>query len=86
MATTVERVLREIEDLTHEEQQRVRDALDHLLIDVSLEPTPLQQRLLEAGLIRRIADPRKRAEHVRSVQPITLEGELVSEQIIRERR
>ena len=85
MATKLELVLREIEDLTPDEQQQVREALDRLP-DGSPKPTPLQQRLLEASVIQKIADPRKRAEHFRNFKPIKLEGELVSEQIIRERR
>ena len=85
MATKVEQVLRDIEELTDEERQQVHEALDRLLYP-PLEPTPLQRKLLEAGLIDQIGDPRKRAAHIRSFEPIKLEGEPVSEQIIRERR
>ncbi|MBM3216388.1 hypothetical protein FJZ36_15920 [Candidatus Poribacteria bacterium] len=85
MATTVEQVLRQIETLTDEERRRVRDALDKL-VAAEPQPTPAQRRMLEAGLIRNVADPRKRAAFFRNHRPIKLEGEIISERILAERR
>ena len=85
MSTKLKQVLRDIEELTPEERRKVQEALGRLAT-ASVEPTPAQRRMLEAGLIRNVADPRKRAEFFRKHPPIKLEGELISEQILRERR
>ncbi|MBT5711658.1 hypothetical protein HOI71_11485, partial [Candidatus Poribacteria bacterium] len=63
MATELEQVIRGIEKLTPSEQRQVRDALDDLLRPPD-EPTALQQRLMEAGLLRHIGNARQRAEHI----------------------
>lgn len=85
MATTLEQVLRDIEELTLDEKRRVRHLLDQLL-DPPFEPSPAQRKLLEAGLLRTPADPRKCQEFHRNHRPIKLGGKLVSEQILEERR
>ena len=85
MSTKVEHVLKLVEALTAEERQEVRDALKRLE-DVPPWATPLQRSLWAAGLVSEFGDPRKRAEHIRSFDPIKLAGEPLSEQIIRERR
>lgn len=85
MATPLERVVRDIKSLTPAERRQVRDTLDGLL-SAPTDPTALQQRLMEAGLVRHTGNADKLAEHIRSCQPVELDGELVSAQIVRERR
>ena len=85
MATRVEDDLDAIEDPSEAEREQVRTALERLR-DAPPWATPLQRRLLAAGLIETVADPRKRADHIRSFKPVKLGGEPISEQIIRERR
>jgi len=85
MATELEQLLRDIGKLTPGEQRQVRDTLDSLL-GARAEPTALQQKLMAAGLVRHVGDASKLAEHIRSFEPVELEGELVSAQIVRERR
>jgi len=84
MATGLDEVIRDIRRLTREEQQQVRDTLDDLL--GAARVTPLQRRFLHSGLIRRVGDPMKRAEHISRFEPVELDGELLSDQIAREHR
>jgi hypothetical protein len=84
MATDLAQVIRAIGRLTQEEQQQAPDTLDDLL--GAARVTPLQRRLLNAGLIRHVGDPVTRAEHIRRFEPVELDGELLSAQIVRERR
>jgi hypothetical protein len=87
MATSVERVLREIEGLTHEEQRRVRAALDRILRPLTDTDEAELARLAEKRGIR-ITIPREEMtdEEFDRFQPIAVRGEPISETIIRERR
>lgn len=85
MATTLEQIVEQIKTLTDEEQQRLRT-----LLDIRLAPTPEEQErrfaqhLLAIGMIDHI--PEGHPEGYVPPPPVIVQGEPVSETIIRERR
>jgi hypothetical protein len=86
-----------IKDLTPDQLRLLREAVDQQLttnerIDTFI-PTPdelaeqqLQKRLFDAGLLSEIKPPSRMWTGVKEFDPIEIEGELLSETIIRERR
>jgi hypothetical protein len=85
--STLEKILEEIKSLAPEEQAKVRELLDNLL-PAKKEPTSREEYeayLLAKGVITHIPSrqiPPERQEF----KPIAIEGEPLSETIIRERR
>jgi hypothetical protein len=87
--TTLEKVLETVKSLTPEEKAKVRKALDDVLLPErpKISREEYERHLLAKGIISRIP-PRtgKRPDQLKDFQPIKVEGEPLSEMIIRERR
>ncbi|MDA1191077.1 MAG: hypothetical protein O3A46_05255 [Candidatus Poribacteria bacterium] len=86
MATTkVQAILKQVEELSPEEQKELGEQIDRLL---SGEPpvTALERRLIETGDVERPGNPKARAEWHRANPPLKWEDKPVSETIIEERR
>jgi len=87
--TTLEKVLEEVKSLTPEEKAKVRKALDDALPTEKpkISREEYEKYLLAKGVISHIP-PRtgKRPDQLKDFQPIKVEGEPLSEMIIRERR
>jgi len=84
----LEKVIEEVKALAPEELRQIRDLIDSILVD-STPPSSedlLNQRLLASGLIRRIPPRIITSGSQNRFSPIEVEGEPVSETIIRERR
>ena len=87
MSVTLEQVLRDIDELTPEERRKVQEALTRL---ARAERMSEEEELIAAAALRGIhIDPARRemtAEEFDQFEPIAIEGEPLSETIIRERR
>lgn len=85
----LEKVIEEVKLLAPEEQVKVREVIDSLLPLKNNLPTreEYEQHLLAKGIINRVP-PRtgKRPKQLKDFKPIKVEGEPISEMIIRERR
>jgi hypothetical protein len=85
---TLERIVEDVKRLTPQEQQQLRALLDQGLNDQSEDMETkerlLMQRLLQEGIIESI--PTMEHDPYERFSPITVQGEPVSETIIRERR
>lgn len=91
MATDVERLIQQIQALPPEDQTRVRRALE-----VESEQLPmkndrsatveLQKRLIAAGMLKELKQPRRDVEVFNRRKPVDIEGKPLSETIIEERR
>ena len=91
-STSVERIIEEVKSLTADEQRKVKELIDSLLVTPAETPERLspedlvEQRLLERGVIseipKRLPDP----EQYRDFKPVEVKGKPVSETIIEERR
>lgn len=87
--TTLEKVLEEVKLLAPEEQIKVRELLDDILPSKSNPPSreEYEKYLLSKGIISHIPTRTgKRSEELKNFKPIEVEGEPLSEMIIRERR
>lgn len=86
--TTLDKVLEDVQTLTPNEQFRLREMLDALLQKQSdqAKQEELDRRLLAAGLLTRIPPPITDFTPYERWQPVEIEGEPISETIIRERR
>jgi hypothetical protein len=85
----LEKVIAEIKSLAPEEQIKVRELLDSILPPKKNPPTreEYEQYLLAKGVISHIPTRTgKRSEELKDFKPIEVEGEPLSEMIIRERR
>jgi hypothetical protein len=84
---TLEKILEEIKSLTPEEQAKVRELLDSLPLQEKATPSreEYEKYLLAKGVISHIPS-RKIPPERRDFKPIEVEGEPLSETIIRERR
>lgn len=82
----VEQMIHQIEEMTPEEQEVLQNALDRLLAGRPIAPTPLEQALMEDGLLRHPARADRRLAFFRNWKPIEIEGEPISKTIIEERR
>jgi len=92
MSPQAEQIIRDIQRLPPGERARVYDWLDEHKDKRAAKPlfeedseALFLQRLLEKGLISEIAEPMSDAEDA-EFEPIEVEGEPLSEMIIRERR
>ena len=88
-SVSLEKVIEEIKSLQPEEQIKVRELLDVILSAKKHQPTreEYEQYLLAKGVISHIpARTGKRSEELKDFKPIEVEGEPLSEMIIRERR
>lgn len=86
---TLEKVLEEVKSLRPEEQIKVREMLDKILPSKKNPPTreEYEKYLLAKGVISHIPTRTgKRPEELKDFKPIEVEGEPISETIIRERR
>jgi len=85
--TLYEKVAREIPRLSPEERRRIRSLLDALPED-QVPPTEEEfaEEMLRLGVYERMPLPADASEVREPFQPIEIEGEPLSEQIIRERR
>lgn len=91
-SASVEKIIEEVKSLTADEQRKVKELIDSLLVTPAetlerLSPEDLvEQRLLERGVIseipKRLPDP----EQYRDFKPVEVKGKPVSETIIEERR
>ena len=84
METILERVKKEIKQLTAEEKTQVRDLLNQVLLPDEID-RQLQERLYAEGFLTEIKPPRN-TQTGRDYQLIEVKGEPVSETIIKERR
>jgi len=85
---TLDKVLAEVDALTPDDQQKVRNHL-HRLFDEKQAQCPedlLQQKLLEAGVIKEVRPRRKRANPPDEFKLVKVKGKPVSQTIIEERR
>ncbi len=85
----LEKVLEEVKSLAPEDQVKVRELLDSLLPPKKNPPSreEYEQYLLAKGVISHIPTRTgKRPEELKDFKPIEVEGEPLSETIIRERR
>lgn len=86
---TLEKVLETVKSLRPEEQIKVREMLDEILPSKKNPPTreEYEKYLLAKGVISHIPTRTgKRPEELKDFKPIEVEGEPLSETIIRERR
>lgn len=87
--TTLEKVLETVKSLTPEEKDKVRKALDDVLPTEKpkISREEYEKYLLAKGVISHIPTRTgKRPEELKDFKPIEVEGEPISETIIRERR
>lgn len=86
---TLEKVLEEVKSLAPEEQIKVRELLDDILPPKNNPPSreEYEKYLLAKGVISRIPTRTgNRSEELKDFKPIEVQGEPISEMIIRERR
>ncbi len=95
MATDIDRLIEEIKSLPPEAQHRLRQALDeHVPADgaestassVELADVEYQERLVKAGLLKKVQPRRRNQSAFDRFQPIKIAGKPLSESIIEERR
>lgn len=86
--TTLERVLREVEVLTPQEQHALRKQLDNPLGRAPAESLEdeLEQRLFENGLLSELRPPITDLTPYQSREPKKAKGQPVSQLIVEERR
>jgi hypothetical protein len=88
VSSNVQRVFHEVKSLVQslepDERRQLREMIDSLPTGTAEEE--LERRLLEAGAIRQIPKPLSDASGRDEFEPIRVEGEPISETIIRERR
>ena len=86
---TLEKVLEEVKSLAPAEQIKVRELLDEILPSKSNPPSreEYEKYLLAKGVISHIPTRTgNRSKELKNFKPIEVEGEPISETIIRERR
>ena len=81
---TPQEILNEIHKLPPVERKEVFDTLAEEITEVETEDLLIQKALFDAGLLREIRT--SRSGRVAEFKPIEIEGEPISETIIRERR
>jgi hypothetical protein len=92
MGSDIEQIVQEIQALSREDQQRLRDLLN-LQLSASYSfaaersaEEEFQQRLIEAGLLREIKHPRRDPKAFMTREPVTINGKDLSKIILEERR
>lgn len=85
---TLDKVLRELKDLTREEQQQVHTVLDRMLTSVPATPDEdeFEQQLLREGLLWEIPPPIIDFAPYLNYTPVEVKGKPISETLIEERR
>ena len=85
---TLEKVLEEVKSLTPEEQAKVREVIDEILPSKKNPPSreEYEKYLLAKGVISHIPTRQPPSPERMAFKPIEVEGEPISETIIRERR
>jgi hypothetical protein len=91
-SVSLEKIIEEVRALTPDEQRKVKELIDSLLVSPLETPLPLspedlvERRLLERGVIseipKRLPDP----DQYRDFKPVEVKGKPVSETIVEERR
>lgn len=81
---TPQEIINEIQKLPPVERKEVLDSLSEELNKTETEDLRIQKALFDAGLLREIRTAR--SGKVADFKPIEIEGEPISETIIRERR
>ena len=81
---TPQEILNEIYKLPPTERKEILESLSEELTEDEAEDLRIQKALFDAGLLREIKSPRRRKTG--DFEPIKIEGEPLSETIIRERR
>ncbi len=87
--STLEKLIEEVKSLTPEEQAKVREVIDGILPSKNNPPSreEYEKYLLAKGVISHIPKRTgKLSEELKDFKPIEVEGEPISEMIIRERR
>ena len=85
----LEKVIKEVKLLAPEEQLKVRELLNDILPSTNKPPSreEYEKYLLAKGVISHIPTRTgKRSEELKDFKPIEIDGEPLSEMIIRERR
>ncbi|MDB5356199.1 MAG: hypothetical protein JWN24_2652 [Phycisphaerales bacterium] len=88
VSSNVQRVFHEVKSLVQslapDERRQLREMID--LLPAGTPEEELERRLLEAGTIRQIPRPLSDTPGRDEFEPVRIEGEPISETIIRERR
>ena len=86
--SNLDRVIEEVKALTPDEQRRLREWLDGLLVSPAPEPTEeeVQRRLHEKGVIGEIPSPITDLTPYRNRKLMEVRGKPLSETVIEERR
>ena len=89
MQVTVEQIVNEVQTLSAEDLRKVRNAVDSILETKETEPPMTEQEfaqyLYEKGVIGKPPPPLTDFSRYENYQPVKVEGEPVSETIIKER-
>jgi hypothetical protein len=90
MQVTIEQIENEVKKLSPEDLRKVRDLVDSLLEEkeskTQMTEEEFAQHLYEKGIIGKPPPPITDFSHYENYQPVKVEGEPVSETIIKERR
>ncbi len=81
-----DRIIREIETLTPDEQREVRDALARLFGEGPVSDVHLVRLAAERGVALTLPDDPLSDEEFDQFQPIAVRGEPVSDTVLRDRR
>jgi len=90
MQVTVEQIVNEVQTLSAEDLRKVRSVVDSILETKEAKPQmteeEFEQYLYEKGIIGKPPPPITDFSRYENYQRVTVEGEPISETIIRERR
>ena len=90
MQITVEQIVNEVQTLSAEDLRKVRSVVDSILETKDEKPTmteeEFEQHLYEKGIIGKPPPPITDFSRYENYKRVTVEGEPISETIIRERR
>ncbi len=90
MQVTVEQIVNEVQTLSAEDLRKVRSVVDSILETKEAKPQmteeEFEQYLYEKGIIGKPPPPISDFSRYENYQRVTVEGEPISETIIRERR
>lgn len=90
MEITIEQIEREVKMLSSEDLRKVRELVDSLLENGEAKPAmteeEFEKHLAEEGFITEYKPPIKDFSRYENYKPVKVEGEPLSETIIRERR
>ena len=90
MQVTIDQIEREVKQLSTEDLRKVRELVDSLLENGESKPKmteeEFEKHLYEKGIIGKPPPPLTDFSRYENYQPVKVEGEPVSETIIKERR